>query len=244
MRLLVSVATATDAAAALAGGADFIDAKDPSAGALGAVTLPVLHEIASTVSGARPMTAALGDAEDEASLDRAAREYSLAGAQLVKVGFAGISSRARVNTLLRAAAAASAGRAGVIAAAYADHDRAASPSPYEILDAAATAGAIGILLDTADKNGPGLRSLMALASLASWVATAHDAGLLVALAGKLALDDLEFVREAGADVAGVRGAACDGGRAGHVVTDRVRRLLARARRSALALAPDPVAACE
>ncbi|HEX2310549.1 MAG TPA: (5-formylfuran-3-yl)methyl phosphate synthase, partial [Vicinamibacterales bacterium] len=59
-----------------------------------------------------------------------------------------------------------------------------------------------------------------------WVERAHDAGLLVALAGKLAADDLAYVRDAGADIAGVRGAACDGGRTGRVSAERVRRLRA------------------
>ena len=45
MRLLVSVASATEASAALAGGADVIDAKNPLAGALGAVSVGVLREI-------------------------------------------------------------------------------------------------------------------------------------------------------------------------------------------------------
>ena len=61
-------------------------------------------------------------------------------------------------------------------------------------------------------------------ALAAWVADAHDAGLLVALAGKLTADDLTFVRDAGADIAGVRGAACDGGRTGRVTADKVRLL--------------------
>ena len=78
-----------------------------------------------------------------------------------------------------------------------------------------------MLLDTADKSGPGLRGLMTPRALARWVAEAHDAGLLVALAGKLTADDLAFVRDAGADIAGVRGAACDGGRTGRVSSDRV-----------------------
>ena len=39
--------------------------------------------------------------------------------------------------------------------AYADADRAASPDPRAIVDAAASAGATGVLLDTADKHGPG-----------------------------------------------------------------------------------------
>jgi (5-formylfuran-3-yl)methyl phosphate synthase len=61
-------------------------------------------------------------------------------------------------------------------------------------------------------------------ALARWVAQAHDAGLLVALAGKLTADDLSFVRDAGADIAGVRGAACDGGRTGRVSSDKVAQL--------------------
>jgi uncharacterized protein (UPF0264 family) len=48
--------------------------------------------------------------------------------------------------------------------------------------------------------------------------------LLVALAGKLTADDLAFVRDAGADIAGVRGAACDGGRTGRVSSDKVALL--------------------
>ena len=45
MRLLVSVMDASEALAALEGGADLIDAKDPLAGALGPVTRAVLTDI-------------------------------------------------------------------------------------------------------------------------------------------------------------------------------------------------------
>jgi uncharacterized protein (UPF0264 family) len=83
-----------------------------------------------------------------------------------------------------------------------------------------------VLLDTANKSGPSLRGLVAPDTLAAWVAKAHEAGLLVALAGQLTADDLAFVRDAGADIAGVRGAACDGGRTGRVASDRVRLLRA------------------
>jgi hypothetical protein len=46
----------------------------------------------------------------------------------------------------------------------------------------------------------------------------------VVLAGKLTADDLPFARDAGADIAGVRGAACDGGRTGRVAARKVRLL--------------------
>jgi (5-formylfuran-3-yl)methyl phosphate synthase len=227
MQLLVSVKNAEEAMAALAGGADFIDAKDPAAGTLGAVSLNVLRGIHSTVAGLKPVSAALGDAIDERSIERDARAYALAGASLVKIGFAGISSRISVAALLDAAKRGAAGTAGVIAVAYADADRAASPHPDLILEAATAARVEGLLLDTADKRGPGLRNLIAAATVRNWVASAHDVGLLVALAGRLSADDVEFVRDAGADVAGVRGAACDGGRTGRVVAERVKSLKSR-----------------
>src|SRR4051812_451644 len=135
MRLLVSVTDAVEAATALDGGADVIDAKDPSSNALGAVSLETLRGIARTVGSLRLLTAALGDAADEASIEREAYAFAAAGAQLVKVGFAGISSQARLATLLSAAirgarmANEQGGRrdgeqpvrhAGVVAVAYAD----------------------------------------------------------------------------------------------------------------------------
>jgi hypothetical protein len=228
MQLLVSVASAAEAAAALAGGADFIDAKDPSRGALGAVSEVTLRDIHAAVGCARPVTAALGEAAGEAEIEEAARVFAAAGAAFVKVGFAGIAGVTRAAALtmaaVRGAAAGSGGRGGVVAVAYADADRVASLPAGALAEVAARAGARGVLLDTADKEGPGLRGLVAPAALARWVAGAHEAGLFVALAGRLTADDLAFARDAGADIAGVRGAACDGGRTGRVAADKVRSL--------------------
>jgi uncharacterized protein (UPF0264 family) len=274
MRLLVSVANAAEARAALAGGADVIDAKNPlAAGALGAVSPDVVREIHATVARRRLVTAAIGDAADETAIERAAVTFAGAGAALVKVGFAGITSASRVEALIAAAvrgvgaggpiqlpslwlrpgnpdptdvAAGPCGPPsggpiglrpdpcgpiglrpdlrGVVAVGYADADRVACLAAGVLIDVAVRAGATGVLLDTAEKAGPGLRELIAPAALARWVGAAHDAGLLVALAGKLTAEDLAFVRDAGADIAGVRGAACDGGRTGCVSTDRVALL--------------------
>lgn len=246
MKLLVSVRDAIDASAALAGGADIIDAKEPASGALGAVDLATFQHIVAAVANARPVTAALGDAINERAIAHTAGAYSRAGARLVKIGFAGITSRTRVASLVDAARDGAAGtRAGVIATAYADADRVASLNLLAMIDAAALAGATGILLDTADKRGPGLRGLMSSERLHSWISAARDARLLVALAGKLTADDFGFVNDAGADIIGVRGAACDGGRTGQIVAARVRAIRsAVARRSTPGLVPDPVSASE
>src|SRR6185503_17488573 len=112
------VRNAIDASAALAGGADIIDAKEPASGALGAVDLATFQHIVAAVADARPLTAALGDAVDERAIERTAHAYASAGARLVKVGFAGIVSRIRVASLVAAARQGAATHAGVIATAY------------------------------------------------------------------------------------------------------------------------------
>jgi len=227
MQLLVSVMSAAEASAALAGGADVIDAKDPRRGALGAVSPEALRQIRAAVDDGRLVSAALGDADDEATIERDARAFTAAGAALVKIGFAGVTDIARIRALTAAAVrGADAGNGGVVAVAYADAVHAASLAPGALADVAARAGAAGLLIDTAEKGGAGLRALVAQQVLAEWVADAQAAGLIVAVAGQLTADDLPFASDAGAAIAGVRGAACDGGRTGRVSADRVRMLRA------------------
>ena len=238
MQLLVSVSNEAEACAAREGGADIIDAKDPHAGALGAVSLETFRRIQSIGSTTRPVSAALGDATDEGTIERLAHEYATAGAAFVKIGFAGIEDVSRVRSLITSAIAG-ARRAGprvhragplgpavgVVAVAYAD----SMPSTLTldtVLDTASMAGASGVLVDTAHKTGPGLRSLIDGDTLARWISRAHDAGLTAAVAGKLTIDDLEWARDSGADIAGVRGAACENGRTSRITVDRVRQLRA------------------
>ena len=228
MQLLVSVATAADACAAVEGGADIIDAKDPSSGALGAVTLERLREIVEAVAGRRPLTAALGEAEDERALERDARAYAGAGAILVKIGLLGTTDTARSESLVSAAVRGVSGTAtGVVAVAYADTQVTPAPSPFAVIQVAARAGAHGVLIDTANKAGPGLLGVMSLEELARWVAAGRTAGLQVAVAGKLTAADLAGVVDTGADIAGVRSAVCVGGRGGRVSALLVRELVLR-----------------
>lgn len=241
VHLLVSAASAADAAAAVDGGADIVDAKDPRAGALGAVPDATLREIAAAVAGSRPLSAALGDAADESAVERAARDAAAAGAAYVKFGFAGVRDARRAAALLGAAVrgAAEGGGACVIAVAYADAGRVAALDPLAVVEAAACAGAHGALLDTARKEHGGLFALRSRGELAAWVAEARAASLLVALAGRLSSGDLVAVRELGADIAGVRGAACVGGRGGRVSAALVRELRARCAPREAGLVPLP-----
>lgn len=227
MRLLVSVSSAEEALAAFEGGADVIDAKDPMRGTLGVVRPQTLTEIRGAIPARVLVSAALGDAVAEASIERLAHDYAARGAGLVKVGFADIDDVGLVERLLvscvrgcdRANPAA-----GVIAVAYADLSRGTAIDARSLVAIAARAGARGVLVDTADKNGPGLTALWSSEVLSAWIADVQECGLLAAIAGKLVEDDLAFVSDAGADVAGVRGAACTGGRNGRVSANLVHEL--------------------
>ena len=85
----------------------------------------------------------------------------------------------------------------------------------------------GCLIDTAVKDGRGLFEWLAPDRLAELVAEAHDAGLELALAGALRAEDLPAVRATGADIAGVRSAACrDGRRTGPLDPARIAHLRA------------------
>src|SRR5205823_2503111 len=92
-----------EAAAALAGGADIIDAKDPASGPLGAVTHNVLRGIHRRVNGRKPVSAALGDALVEELVEQHARACAAIGIWFVKIGFTGTSSIPRAGSLLGAA---------------------------------------------------------------------------------------------------------------------------------------------
>src|SRR5256886_10873161 len=112
MQLLVSVRSAAEASAAIAGGADIVDAKEPDAGALGAVSLDVLREVRVVVASKRPLSAATGDAADEAAIERTAHAFAAAGAPVVKAGFAGVASAERIAALAGAAPPGGGGAGG------------------------------------------------------------------------------------------------------------------------------------
>ena len=240
MRLLVSVRSADEVAPAVEGGADIIDAKEPARGALGRVSVETLLPILSRVPPECCFSVALGDIGSAEELDSALVGWSHvdhASSIYLKVGFAGVTSPATIARVIRHTARVASGhpRLQVIPVAYADAHRARAVAPQVLLELAADCGAAGLLVDTYIKDGRGLLSWLEPAALTQWVEAVHRAGLLAAVAGALRPDDLYLLRGVGADVIGVRGAACEGGREGWVTADRVRSL-----RSALTDATEPL----
>jgi (5-formylfuran-3-yl)methyl phosphate synthase len=230
MRLLVSVADAREARVAVEGGVDIVDVKNPAEGALGAPAPGVIERVREVVPPDRPVSAAIGDLPNlPGTAALAALGAARSGAAYVKVGLWGASTTDEAVAVLRAARGAVNGGAAVIAAAYADAERVpAGPlPPGAVVEAARRAGVGGCLLDTAVKDGRGLFEWLASEALEALVAEGHAAGLEMALAGALRADELSAVRATGADIAGVRAAACrDGVRTAPLDAARIARLRA------------------
>src|SRR6187402_1196662 len=89
--LLISVRSADEAAIALAGGADVIDVKEPSRGALGAATPFVWDEVRQVVAGRRPVSVALGELLDDDIEELASAAF---GCEFAKIGLAGCQGSA------------------------------------------------------------------------------------------------------------------------------------------------------
>jgi uncharacterized protein (UPF0264 family) len=213
--LLASVADVSEAEAAMRGGADILDLKDPRKGALGAAPAAVLRDVIrlrDRLSPGLPVSAALGPASEPGA--------AAPGCDYVKTSLEDLRDEARaVDALARIAPAAGTRR---IAAGFADAAAVRAPDPLRLPAIAAAAGYDGCLLDTAVKDGRGLFDHLTRAAVAAFARACHDRGLLCALAGSLRPGDLAAAVGCGADLIGARGALCDGGRNGRLREERVR----------------------
>jgi uncharacterized protein (UPF0264 family) len=226
-RLLISVVEPDEVEAALAGGADIIDVKNPAEGSLGAATPSVIAAVRARVPAGVALSVALGDAPLPGTMALAAAGASACGAVYVKLGLRGLARPDDAVVLLTAVREAVLGvrpQARVVAVAYADAGRAHGLPPAALPTVAARAGVQGVMIDTAFKEGVSTLDLMGADGVASFLASARALGLETALAGALSVKEVASCSRLDVDIVGVRGAACLGGRAGRVSAQKVHAL--------------------
>jgi hypothetical protein len=215
MQLLISVTSAEEVEAALQGGANIIDVKNPAEGALGAAPSAVLRDVGTLVPPERVTSAALGES-NSATGTLALASYAAAslGVRYVKVGLRTNNSGEAIKLLqaVQASARLANSNCGLIAVGYADGARIGAISWESLPEIAKAAQVEGCMIDTALKDGHGLFDYCDLPTLEGWVAACRQIGLLCALAGSLVSGDLPALCRLHPDVVGFRGAACRGGR--------------------------------
>jgi uncharacterized protein (UPF0264 family) len=202
IRFLASVRDPLEAEIALAAGADIIDLKEPSEGALGAVKRSVVVETVRGVAGRAEISATLGDLPmNPLIVADAVENGSSLGVDYLKLGL--FSDGDPLGCL----AALAARRRGprLIIVLFADRMPA-----FDAIAAAASIGAYGIMLDTADKSSGSLLDHLEIETVARFVQAAKTRGLSVGLAGSLKPEHVPELLALGPDLLGFRGALCRG----------------------------------
>lgn len=245
--LLVSVRTVEEADAALRGGADLIDIKEPAHGPLGKADDARIEQIAAHVAGRRPVSAALGELKEATSTSTFARADNPAHGSLtfLKWGLSGLRDLDWQSMLLQRASTTT---ASPVFVAYADHQQCAAPSVDEVCEfacsqarqarqashfsrddcltaqsgqpgrggrrAGADDGAV-LLVDTFFKEGvngcrPTLLDWLNLAHVSELAGRCRDAGVRLALAGRLGWNQIEALLPIAPTWIAVRSLVCAG----------------------------------
>jgi len=198
---LASVTDADEARQVLAAGADIVDAKNPHAGALGALPLDTVRAIVNAVGGQAPVSATVGDFPnmEPHAVARAVDMMAATGIDFVKIGL--FPAPALQDCLAALAPLCSQHR--LVAVLFADRN-----PDIGLADRLAEYGFAGIMLDTLDKTTGGLLQHQPVARLARFVDHARQRGLISGLAGSLRATDIPILAPLGADYLGFRGALC------------------------------------
>ncbi len=236
MKLLISPKNETEAAEAIAGGADIIDVKNPKEGPLGANFPWIIKRIRQITPENIEVSCTLGEVPNlPGSMSLAALGAATTGVNYVKAGLYGLKTPEEAVYLMQSVTKAAKDynpSIKVVASGYADAARISTVNPLLLPEIAHKAKADIAMIDTAIKDGKGLFAFLTQPQLRSFVEATHGYGLKAALAGSLKKEDLPVVHALGADVVGLRGAACTlSDRVnGRVTREKVRELVEVVRR--------------
>jgi uncharacterized protein (UPF0264 family) len=218
-RLLVSVRNSAEALAAVAGGCDILDIKEPNHGSLGMADPSVSAHIIQSVRSlnqAIPISMALGEVTDWQA-NSSAKNMGLTAAHLtscsfLKMGCAGLRSlpdwRTTWNQARHAVTRSQVQPARWVAVAYADWEAADAPPVSEIVRAALQDDCEGVLIDTSTKSNRWLLDWISLDELQAIADQVHSRGLFLALAGSLTISKIAQLKSVAVDILAIRGAAC------------------------------------
>jgi uncharacterized protein (UPF0264 family) len=224
LKLLISPKNEKEAAEAIAGGADIIDVKNPKEGPLGANFPWIIKRIRQITPENIEVSCTLGEVPNlPGSIALAALGAATTGVNYVKAGLYGLKTPEEAVYLMQGVTQAAKDynpSIKVVASGYADAARISTVDPFLVPKIAHKAKADIAMLDTAVKDGKSLFTFLTPPQLRRFVEETHSYGLQAALAGSLKKKDLPVIHALGADVVGLRGAAC-------TLSDRVNGRITR-----------------
>lgn len=228
LKLMISIINKEEASVAYDAKADLIDIKNPAEGSLGGQHPLVLKEIVEMLPKDVEVSATVGDVPYlPCTIAQAA--YAVASLQIdyVKIGFKGCKNTEEAKSLAEEIVKAvnCFPKVRTIVGCYADYRISGTLSPFDILNAVSKTGVSGVLIDTLTKDGRNLFDFMTENELSEFVSKTHEQNLLVALAGSIKEEHIDVLYRLKADISGVRGAICDGGRLGKIQGDKITNFM-------------------
>jgi uncharacterized protein (UPF0264 family) len=201
VKMLISVKSVEEADIALQSGADIIDLKDPDHGALGALPLTDIRSIINFVNARKPISATIGDVpmQPELIIERVTQLQGLA-IDYIKIGFyetvdympclGGISEIQTISQPL-------------IAVLFAEHHY-----PKNLIVDIKRAGFIGVMLDTANKNGKTYQDYFSELAFEAFANEILAQNLLFGIAGSLQEMHVKAAKKVSPNFMGFRGGVC------------------------------------
>jgi uncharacterized protein (UPF0264 family) len=220
--LLISVRSADEVAAALDGGADLIDVKEPAKGPLAPAEAEVVAAVIDAVDGQVPVSAALGEWSPNAITE--AHWHLELPLQYVKWGLAGYAAAPGWGEDLLDTRRELPIGTEMVMVAYADWERAKSVPPAEVAKFAKRFRFKAFLLDTWGKDGKTLLDFMTAKEVAELVGGLKRVYTTVAVGGSLRPEQLKQLKGVAPDYFAVRTSACAAGkRDGVIDATRVKK---------------------
>lgn len=199
---LASVDNLEDAITVSEHGADIIDLKDPSQGALGGLTIKSIHNIVDHLWEKSIVSATVGDLDADVSLILDSIEkVADTGVDYVKVG---MFSQAHIDKCLPTFEYHARRGIKIIAVLFAD----VNFDIQQTVKICKKAHLTGVMMDTAGKNAGSLLLHRDVNELSNFIHTAKNLGLLTGLAGSLREKDIETLLPINPDYIGFRTALC------------------------------------
>jgi uncharacterized protein (UPF0264 family) len=207
-QLLISVTSVDEAKLALENGADFIDIKDPTQGALGALSIDKIQEITAFVHaqihyGKRQVSATIGDLPMQAELIlEHVLDLAKTNVDIIKIGF---FETADYQTCLDQLKLLSQRGVKLIAVLFAEF-----VYPESLLVAIKQAGFYGLMIDTALKDSSTYLNYYSESEMTSFSEMVNKQGLIFGIAGSLNIQHIDIVKRTNPTYIGFRGGVSEG----------------------------------
>ena len=216
--MLASVTSVAEASTVLNNAVDIIDLKQPSQGALGALTTDIVAAVVNVINDVVPTSATIGDVDpNDPGLLETICQMSETGVDIVKVG---LFETRPTDYFIDAISKTVEKNINLVIVLFAEN-YIGNDSYKPLLQT----GIKGIMLDTKDKSSKNLREILCNNELEDFIKTTRSAGLLTGLAGSLRFSDIENLLKLKPDYLGFRGALCsDNNRVNRIDSFKIKKI--------------------